>query len=82
MDTIADRLARIYGWSTEVRDAHRLRLHDLRGAQTLTILDEELELPARRTADAMDQYLAGLDDRIARAKAYCKTRDDLLLCRN
>ena len=75
--TIAARLARHYGLSPESEAAHALRLADIRGTRMLSILDEAIELPARRTAEAMDDYLEGLDTRIADARAYRQAHRDL-----
>lgn len=75
--TIAARLGRYYNWSPDVESAHRQRLSDIRGAWMLTVLGEASELPARRTPATMDDYLDGLDRRIAAAKAYRKAHRDI-----
>ena len=74
--TIADRLASDYGWSTAVRDAHCQRLYDIRGATMWTLLDESNALPGHRTNANLEQYIDGLDRRVAAARVYRATTKD------
>ena len=64
---IAGRLAVKYGWNDAEREAHELRLFDIRGGMSMALIEEHNHVPIDRTLVAAEDYFRGLHRRTVHA---------------